>query len=1170
MPPKKARKNSPAAERRERLTLAKLASYDDVATDALVDHAYFWTTTRKNRTKYSPARGIHDDDIGRILLHDVIVDKDIATAERNLLEISGLKKYITNLRSPREKEWFRRHLRKYIHMYLPDCPFEVTTTNRYIITQHEAAICARRFIKKGDEIKHLSGTLVSMTHEEELDLGLTRKDFSVVMSSRRKSPSFFLGPARFANHDCDANGSLTTRGNEGMSVVAMRNIHEGEEITVSYGEDYFGVDNCECLCHTCEIAVRNGWSAQVDTEASSKESSPVSEAAPDDSNVSRKRRRSSDVEEPESSSNLRCSTPHKRAKFQRQVSKLREEISVSELAGESGSTRGSDNTPIPDTVLIPTALLAEPVPQASELKKEITELTAVASPTDSPNTLPVATGVPCGNARGDPNGTNGTNSTIPSDCESPTSTADETHRSSTSTTPTTEDDTGTKIKTEEILLEPSQSKALNGEDNPDASPEGQPVTTHPMEIDPEEGLSDLSNSTKLDAGVDKPKKRKPRTKRRFIVDSVETESQVARVPGDYTKTSRLLAQKYDRWVECQTCDTWFLQSNSYLTRRECPRCERHSKLYGYQWPSTDKSPDGEDRVMDHRTIHRFLSPEAQSRICRRDRGVSFGITPTPELSDTNTPETETRDALESSRDARASRRRTRELLTLLLGLGVTASTAWENPQVSLDYGSFKGQYDSTYNLSYFRKIPFAAPPIGENRFRAPQPPLKINGDPYDTNQDFDMCPQRTVNGSEDCLYLGLFSRPWDLAKDSSRPVLVVFYGGAFIQGSAAFTMPPSSFPILNVSNINDYIVIYSNYRVNAFGFLPGKAIKNSPTSDLNPGLLDQQYVLKWVQSHIYHFGGNPRNVTIWGQSAGAGSVVAQVLANGRHGQPKLFSKALASSPFWPKTYKHNAPQAEAIYTQLANLTGCAIYKHADETLACLKSVDVQKIRDASLIIGASHTWTTSSYTWAPVIDGTFLVDTLTDTVSKGSLNTDAVLVTGFNSSVASFHQWLSGFVPGLSAEEISDVESLYPAEGSTETIDSYNTSYVRAGLVYRDVVLACPAYWIASAATEKGYLGEYTISPATHGSDTIYWNRINAVQQTNPVVYEGYAGAFASFFQTGDPNAHKVTNASQLGVPELHTGEEFVVVDDGAENVKLVQLKTRCDFWRRLARKIPV
>jgi hypothetical protein len=93
---------------------------------------------------------------------------------------------------------------------------------------------------------------------------------------------------------------------------------------------------------------------------------------------------------------------------------------------------------------------------------------------------------------------------------------------------------------------------------------------------------------------------------------------------------------------------------------------------------------------------------------------------------------------------------------------------------------------------------------------------------------------------------------------------------------------------------------------------------------------------------------------------------------------------------------------------------------------------------------------------------------------------------GFNSSDASFHQWVKGFLPGLSARDIEDIEEIYyPPEGSTETIE-YNTTYVRAGFIYRDVVLACPAYWMASAAKRNGYVGEYTISPATHGSDTIY------------------------------------------------------------------------------------
>ncbi|KAE8335864.1 hypothetical protein BDV24DRAFT_168864 [Aspergillus arachidicola] len=534
------------------------------------------------------------------------------------------------------------------------------------------------------------------------------------------------------------------------------------------------------------------------------------------------------------------------------------------------------------------------------------------------------------------------------------------------------------------------------------------------------------------------------------------------------------------------------------------------------------------------------------------------------------------------------------LLALYLTLTLSVARAYESPLISLDYGVFQGRYDSTYNLSYFRKIPFAAPPTGENRFRAPQPPMRILDDVYDTDQDFDMCPQRTVNGSEDCLYLGLFSRPWDVRSASTaatkRPVLVVFYGGGFIQGSASFTLPPSSYPVLNASTLNDYVVIYSNYRVNAFGFLPGRAVKQSPISDLNPGLLDQQSVLKWVQKYIHHFGGDPHNVTIWGQSAGGGSVVAQVLANGRGKQPKLFSKALASSPFWPKTYAYNAPEAEAIYEHLTNLTGCA---NATETLACLKAVDVQTIRDANLIISESQKYTTSTFTWGPVIDGEFLFDTLTEAVASDSLQTELVFgmynthegenfvppgfrslntTNGFNSSIPSFHQWLVGFLPGLSSEEIRLVESkYYPPGGRSETLDLYNSTYVRAGLIYRDVVLACPAYWIASAARTAGYAGEYTISPAQHASDTIYWNQVNSIQQTDELIYQGYAGAFASFFQTGDPNAHKLTNSSQPGVPMLQsTGDEFVVTDTEFETAKLVLLKERCDFWKSIGERVPV
>ncbi|KAH8690582.1 carboxylesterase [Talaromyces proteolyticus] len=528
-------------------------------------------------------------------------------------------------------------------------------------------------------------------------------------------------------------------------------------------------------------------------------------------------------------------------------------------------------------------------------------------------------------------------------------------------------------------------------------------------------------------------------------------------------------------------------------------------------------------------------------------------------------------------------------------LSTTVSSAFSpNPKISLDYITLAGNYSSEYNITYFRKIPFAAPPLPPtNRFRAPQLPLiHDKNDLYNTDQDLNMCPQRTVNGSEDCLYLGVYSRPWDSGtsarKSNGRPVLVNFYGGAFIEGSASWKIPPPLYPVLNVSDINDFVIVEPNYRLNAFGFLPGKEIKNSRTADLNVGLLDQQFAIEWVKRNIHHFGGNPNNISIWGQSAGAGSVVGQILASSQAGL-FLFNKATTSSPFWPKTYQYDDPEAEAIYDQLVSLTGCG---QAKDSLVCLKEVDVQTIRNASLIIDSDHTYTTSSYTWAPVIDNEFLKESLTTTIKNRNVNIDFIYgvynahegenfippglqnistVNEYNSSLASYDTWLRGFLPRFTEAQLGEVNRLYPAVGSAETIATYNTTYERAQLIYRDLVLACPSYWLSSSAKIQGWLSEYAIPPAKHGSDTIYWNQINAVQKTDPLIYEAYAGAFASFFQTGDPNCNKLTTDAIAGVPVMqHSGEEFVVGTELLQQVKLEQLTARCAFWLRNGRSVPI
>jgi histone-lysine N-methyltransferase SUV420H len=515
------------------------------------------------------------------------------------------------------------------------------TTNRYTITTQEAAVSARRSIKKGEEIKHLSGTLVAMTREEELDLDLTRKDFSIVMSSRKKTPSLFLGPARFANHDCDANGRLVTRGSEGMQVVATRDIPVGEEITVSYGDDYFGIDNCECLCETCERAVRNGWSPSVDSALQSNASTP----APEDDSVRTeslpsspraKRKFGSDE-----SDNSAVSTPREKTKFQRQSSKLREEILLPEV------TESIERSSFLSTLDNSLSTLAERIDTKPS--------------TDTPEGVDTTAPAPDG-----PKSETITPSTFSTDHESPRSSiGDDSHRSSTSTAATSVCDVGVKIKVESVdstAIESPATESLGLE----VSSTGQPASEPSPNGSQSSELSELSNSWELDDRLEtiakKTSKGKRSCRKRYLVPTVEDVSPVVRVPGDYTKTPKLLAQRYDRWVDCQTCAAWFLQENAYLTRKECPRCERHSKLYGFRWPKTDKEGpyDDEERVMDHRTVHRFLHAEEEAKIDRKSRGVSLGGTPTPELSADTRSETEPSES-DERRSTRASRRQTRGL-----------------------------------------------------------------------------------------------------------------------------------------------------------------------------------------------------------------------------------------------------------------------------------------------------------------------------------------------------------------------------------------------------------------------------------------------------------------------------------------------------------------------------
>lgn len=150
---------------------------------------------------------------------------------------------------------------------------------------------------------------------------------------------------------------------------------------------------------------------------------------------------------------------------------------------------------------------------------------------------------------------------------------------------------------------------------------------------------------------------------------------------------------------------------------------------------------------------------------------------------------------------------------------------------------------------------------------------------------------------------------------------------------------------------------------------------------------------------------------------------------------------------------------------------------------------MQTILDANVVINAMHTNTTSSYTWAPVIDDDLLPLSLSEATRRGAINGEAVLavyntyegttfIPGYVSTENKTREWVKGFLPNFDETALQKVEDVYPPSANVSARD-------RAGFIYRDVVLSCPAFWLAAGA-KSGWIGEYQISPARHASDVGY------------------------------------------------------------------------------------
>ena len=308
--------------------------------------------------------------------------------------------------------------------------------------------------------------------------------------------------------------------------------------------------------------------------------------------------------------------------------------------------------------------------------------------------------------------------------------------------------------------------------------------------------------------------------------------------------------------------------------------------------------------------------------------------------------------------------------TIILA-GITGALAAHGQGASPVVGTTGGQLQgmSEYGIYAYKGIPYAASPVGKNRWRPPQPPQGWDGT-RKANAFGYACMQppgvSTENGgdpgpmSEDCLYLNVWTPDPDPARE--LPVVVWIHGGAYVFG-AGTVEGYSGVPYA----AKDVVFVNLNYRLGALGFFGHPALEGETGTVANFGLMDQIAALTWVRQNIAAFGGNPDNVTIMGQSAGAKSVMALYASPLAQG---LFHKGVAMSVYvLPDADREKAQTVAASIASAVGLEGAAA---SVEDLRAIPAIDLVTLQGEGLSLGP-----------VPIVGDLVLPASIQDTFANG-------------------------------------------------------------------------------------------------------------------------------------------------------------------------------------------
>lgn len=512
----------------------------------------------------------------------------------------------------------------------------------------------------------------------------------------------------------------------------------------------------------------------------------------------------------------------------------------------------------------------------------------------------------------------------------------------------------------------------------------------------------------------------------------------------------------------------------------------------------------------------------------------------------------------------------------LLVLGLTGCGS--EPRVETGYGVVAGKRDG--NVLEYLGIPFAQPPLGDLRWADPLPPQAWDG-VLDAKYKGDACIQWATGipaftPSEDCLTLNI----WVPEGEGPHPVMFWVHGGAHAAGSSN----ELQYDGRKLAQAQNVIVVSANYRLLVSGFFALPALGTAEALKGNQAIKDLQAALRWVHEEIAGFGGDPNNVTVFGESAGSTNTCALLASPKTHSPQRLMHKAIMQSGACDTLGIMTLEEAQQEGMDLLAELGCL---EAAEPLQCARALSIESIRDpVKFGLWPSFVWLLEEWPFRPglVIDGdVFPADPVELVAENRGYEIPVLLGTNLNEG-----SLFTGFLahPDDAEGYAALMEQRHPGQGEDIVehypFDDYPTAGEAHAALRGDYIMKCPTLNMARRYSQFNNVWMYSLEQAPfsvvmevislgfkqnppelgvfHTADIGYlfeFPLLSAVlSQADRTVRDLFQQAWGNFARSGNPNGE--------GVPEWHAFDadlnNYLVISGQPENRDDFR-QGACDYW---------